>query len=58
MTSQFLYSIIAVLIVSAVPGGLHMNTRYAADDDHTLQADYELARIFNELFEANVISGV
>jgi L-rhamnose isomerase/sugar isomerase len=47
--------IVALLIAVGVRGGFHFNTRYAADDDHSVQADYELARIFYELLYGEVI---
>ena len=47
--------IVAFLIAAGVRGGFHFNTRYAADDDHSVQADYELARIFYELLYGDVI---
>jgi len=47
--------IVAHLIAAGVRGGLHFNTRYAADDDHSVQADYALARIFYELLQGEVI---
>ncbi len=49
--------IVAHLIAFGIPGGFHFNTRYAADDDHSVQADYEMACIFAELIRGNVISG-
>jgi len=47
--------IVSGLITFSVSGGLHFNTRYAADDDHSVQADYELARLFHELLKGDVI---
>ncbi len=47
--------IVATLIAFGVRGGFHFNTRYAADDDHSVQGDYEMARIFSELFTGDVI---
>ena len=47
--------IVAGLIGFGVRGGFHFNTRYAADDDHAVQADYQLARIFLELVQVEVI---
>lgn len=49
--------IVGTLIASGVRGGFHFNTRYAADDDHSVQADYEMARIFFELVQGDVIAG-
>ncbi len=47
--------IVANLIAFGVRGGFHFNTRYAADDDHSVQADYEMARLFLELLKGDVI---
>ena len=47
--------IVAGLIASRVGGGFHFNARYAADDDHAVQADYQIARLFSELLQGNVI---
>jgi len=47
--------IVGGLITFGVSGGFHFNTRYAADDDHSVQADYELARLFHELLKGDVI---
>ena len=47
--------IVVTLIAFGVPGGLHFNTRYAADDDHSVQADYLIAKLFYELLQENVI---
>ncbi len=47
--------IVANLIAFGVRGGFHFNTRYAADDDHSVQADYENARLFRELLAGDVI---
>ena len=47
--------IVGTLITFGVSGGLHFNTRYAADDDHSVQADYEMARLFHELFRGGVL---
>ncbi len=47
--------IVATLIAFGVRGGFHFNTRYAADDDHSVQADYENARIFHELLRGDVL---
>ncbi|MFC1650061.1 L-rhamnose isomerase [Candidatus Latescibacterota bacterium] len=47
--------IVSTLITFGVHGGFHFNTRYAADDDHSVQGDYEMARLFGELFRGNVI---
>ena len=47
--------IVANLIALGFRGGLHFNTRYAADDDHSVQADYQLARLFLELLLGEVV---
>jgi len=47
--------IAATLIAFGVRGGFHFNTRYAADDDHSVQADYEMACLFHELLEGDVV---
>jgi len=47
--------IVSTLITFGVRGGFHFNTRYAADDDHSVQADYEMARLFHELFRGDVL---
>ena len=47
--------IVAGLIAFKVRGGFHFNARYAADDDHSVQADYQIARLFSELLQGNVI---
>jgi L-rhamnose isomerase / sugar isomerase len=41
--------IIAKLLSEGIYGGLHFNTRYAADDDHAVAPNPEMARIFYEL---------
>ena len=48
--------IIANLLWIGVRCGMHFNTRYSADDDHSVQADYPLARIFYELLSAGVLN--
>lgn len=47
--------IVANLIAMDVRCGFHFNTRYAADDDHSVQADYEMSKIFYELLKGDVI---
>ncbi len=47
--------IVANLIAFGVRCGFHFNTRYAADDDHSVQADYEMACIFHELMRGGVL---
>ncbi len=41
--------IISRLLNEGMYGGLHFNTRYAADDDHAVEPNQETARIFYEL---------
>jgi len=48
--------IVAMMIAEGIPGGFHFNTRYAADDDHSVEPNPENARIFYELVQGNVIS--
>ena len=47
--------IVAMLITEGMPGGFHFNTRYAADDDQSVEPNSENARIFYELVMGNVI---
>lgn len=47
--------IIAVLITENIKGGFHFNTRYAADDDHSVEPNPEMARIFYELVKGDVV---
>ena len=47
--------IVGTLITFGVRGGFHFNTRYAADDDHSVQADYQMAMLFNELLQGDVV---
>ncbi|MEJ2618141.1 MAG: L-rhamnose isomerase [Ignavibacteriaceae bacterium] len=49
--------IVARLINSKIHGGFHFNTRYAADDDHSVEPNPEIARIFYELVKGDVIFG-
>ncbi len=49
--------IIAKLLSEGVYGGLHFNTRYAADDDHAVEPNQEMARIFYELYCGGGILG-
>lgn len=49
--------IVATLIVENIKCGFHFNTRYAADDDHAVEPNPEIARIFYELVKGNVITG-
>jgi L-rhamnose isomerase/sugar isomerase len=48
--------IIAGLISKNMYCGFHFNTRYAADDDHAVEPNPEMARIFYELVSGNVIN--
>jgi L-rhamnose isomerase / sugar isomerase len=47
--------IVAQLIDDGLPCGFHFNTRYAADDDHSVEPNSEMARIFYELVQGQVI---
>ncbi|RPI01440.1 MAG: hypothetical protein EHM72_06440 [Calditrichaeota bacterium] len=47
--------IVARLIVENMRCGFHFNTRYAADDDHAVEPNAEIARIFYELVTGQVI---
>ena len=47
--------IVARLIGLGVPGGFHFNSRYAADDDHSVEPNREMFAIFNELAAGGVI---
>ena len=49
--------IVARLIVEGIPAGFHFNTRYAADDDHSVEPNPEMARIFYELVKGDAIFG-
>ena len=49
--------IVARLITHNIPGGFHFNTRYAADDDHSVEPNPENARIFYELMKGDAILG-
>jgi L-rhamnose isomerase/sugar isomerase len=49
--------IVARLINNKIRGGFHFNTRYAADDDHSVEPNPEIARIFYELVKGEVIFG-
>ncbi len=53
--SKNIEQIIANLIVFGRQGGFHFNTRYAADDDHSVQADYQMSKIFYELLKGDVV---
>jgi len=47
--------IVARLIENGMPGGIHFNSRYAADDDHAVEPNMQLFRIFHELAAGGVI---
>ncbi|MCM8767205.1 MAG: TIM barrel protein [Candidatus Omnitrophica bacterium] len=47
--------IVATLISENIPCGFHFNTRYAADDDHAVEPNLQIARIFYELVKGKVI---
>lgn len=47
--------IVGNLITFGVRSGFHFNTRYAADDDHSVQADYEMACLFHELISGGAL---
>ena len=47
--------IVAMLIAEGISGGFHFNTRYAADDDLSVEPSPENARIFYELAVGDVI---
>jgi len=49
--------IIARLLNEGIYGGLHFNTRYAADDDHAVEPNQNMARIFYELYIGGGILG-
>lgn len=47
--------IVARLIESKMPGSVHFNIRYAADDDHAVEPNMQVFRIFHELVKGGVI---
>jgi len=47
--------IVSTLISENMACGFHFNTRYAADDDHAVEPNLQMARIFLELVKGNVI---
>ncbi len=49
--------IVAKLLNEEMLGGFHFNTRYSADDDHAVEPNPEMARIFYELIVGNGILG-
>lgn len=46
--------IVTRLIEAKMLTGLHLNTRYAADDDHAVEPNMQIFRIFHELVVSNV----
>ncbi len=48
--------IVARLIEDGMRCGFHFNTRYAADDDHAVEPNTQIARIFHELVQGDVVS--
>lgn len=49
--------IVSRLIQNKILGGFHFNTRYAADDDHSVEPNPQIARIFYELIKGDCIFG-
>ncbi len=47
--------IVAVLIAENMQCGFHFNTRYSADDDHAVEPNQEMGRIFYELVRGDVV---
>jgi len=47
--------IVARLIESGMLGGIHFNSRYVADDDHAVEPNMQIFRIFHELVTGEVI---
>jgi len=47
--------IVARLIENAMLGGIHFNSRYAADDDHAVEPNMQVFRVFHELVTGGVI---
>ena len=47
--------IVARLIEKGMPAGIHFNNRYVADDDHAVEPNMQIFRIFNELVSGGVI---
>jgi L-rhamnose isomerase / sugar isomerase len=48
--------IVSNLLWLNVRCGIHFNARYAADDDHSVQADYQLSRLFFELLSGGAVN--
>ncbi|MCX8082521.1 MAG: L-rhamnose isomerase [bacterium] len=49
--------IVAILITENIKCGFHFNTRYVADDDHAVEPNPQVARIFYELVKGDVVIG-
>ncbi|NLG11715.1 MAG: hypothetical protein GX554_01605 [Elusimicrobia bacterium] len=49
--------IVSMLAAEKMRCGFHFNTRYAADDDHAVEPNQEMARIFYELVRGDVVIG-
>ena len=47
--------IVSKLLIEGIYGGFHFNTRYAADDDHAVEPNAEIARILYELIAGDVL---
>jgi L-rhamnose isomerase/sugar isomerase len=47
-----------MLTAVKIPAGFHFNNMYAADDDQSVEPNSEMARIFYELVNGNVIFNV
>ena len=48
--------IVGRLVAEGMRCGFHFNTRYAADDDHSVEPNPEMARIFDELVKGKVVA--
>ena len=55
--SKNIEQVVARLISNKIHSGFHFNSRYAADDDHSVEPNPEIARIFYELVKGDVIFG-
>jgi len=47
--------IVARLAENEMLGGIHFNSRYAADDDHAVEPNMQVFRVFHELVKGGVI---
>jgi len=47
--------IVARLIEKGMPAGIHFNSRYVADDDHAVEPNMLIFRVFHELVKGGVI---